>query len=311
MKRLAVWVLVGLVAVGLLAPLLANDLPIVARVGDEWHFPAFRSYLAEHPRGPQGQPWKRWWALLPESGDDFAVMPPVPFGPHEVVAHYLGNDDTGRDVLARILHGATTALWIALGAVLLAASIGIPLGAIAGYRGGWLDACIDLLVQVFLCFPPFFFVLAVLAFLGQSLFVMIAVLGALYWVSFARIVRGEFLRLRGRDFVLTARSLGVGPLRIMCCHLLPSALGPVLVNAAFVAASAVVVEASLSFLGLGAGLGTVSWGDILMQGKEHAHTGAWHLWLFPGLVLVATVAALHTLAERVARRDAETVQRTM
>jgi len=236
-------------------------------------------------------------------------MPFIPYGPLEthpghskkrpsVGEHYMGNDNIGRDVLARIIHGTRTALLIAFGVVGLALLIGVPIGAAAGYWGGWIDMILSALVQTFLCFPPIFFVLVVMAFLGSSLWGMIIVLGLLYWVSFARIVRGEILSVREREFVKCARGLGLGPIRLLARHILPAMRGPILVNAAFVAASAVVVESTLSFLGVGPGLTTVSWGKILMQGKLHAATGAWHLWLFPSVVLIATVTCLHTLADR-------------
>ncbi|MCA8955690.1 MAG: ABC transporter permease, partial [Planctomycetes bacterium] len=286
--------------------LLANDVPLVARAGGAWYFPAFRSYLGATSQAPDGAPWKQWWLGLSDDSTDWAVMPPIPNGPQErfagrinaapqLMVHYLGNDDSGRDLLVRLLHGGLTALWIALGSVVLAAGIGVPLGAIAGYRGGVVDALVSALVQLFLCFPPFFFVLAVMTFLQRSLSAVVVVLGALYWVSFARIVRGELLRLRDQEFVLCAEHLGVSPTRVLVRHALPAARGPILVNAMFVAASAIVVEATLSFLGLGPGLDVVSWGGLLQQGKDNAHLGAWHLWLFPCATLVTTIAALHTV----------------
>jgi peptide/nickel transport system permease protein len=144
-----------------------------------------------------------------------------------------------------------------------------------------------------------FFVLAATAFLGSSLSGVVLVLGLLYWVSFARIVRGEVMVLRDREFVRCARGLGVGPFGIITRHLLPNVKGPILVNAAFVAASSIIVEATLSFLGLGPGDTTVSWGKILMQGKQYSHLSAWHLWLFPGLTMVLLLFCLHYLADRI------------
>lgn len=312
MKLLAQAVVVLFLFVGVFAPVLANDVPVVAEVDGEWHFPAISTFFgAAPPAGPTGLTWKRWESRLATESRDWAFMPFIPYGPHEphdglanqrpsMGEHYFGNDDTGRDVLARIIHGTRTALWIALGVVVLAMLIGIPLGAAAGYWGGWADALLHGVMQIFLCFPPIFFVLAVMAFLGDSVVAVVAVLGALYWVSFARIVRGELLSIREREFILAARGLGIGPFGMLVRHILPAIRGPVMVNAAFVAASAVIVESTLSFLGLGPGLSTVSWGMILMQGKAHAASGAWHLWLLPSLVLIATAASLHALA---ARRD--------
>ena len=319
MRSLVYTIVIGFVGVGVFAPILANDLPVIASVDGEWQFPAFHTYISdERPPTPGQGSWKQWWANLPEDSDDWALMPFIPYGPNETVrdhvntaphweslgSHYLGNDDTGRDVLARLIHGASTALFIAIGVVLLAAAIGVPLGAVAGYWGGVPDVIVNSVVQLFLCFPPFFFVLAVMAFLGNSLSGVVIVLGLLYWVSFARIVRGEFLSLREREYAKCARGLGIGPIRVILRHLLPAARGPILVNAAFVAASAILVESTLSFLGLGPGLATVSWGKILMQGKKYAHDGAWHLWLFPSIALIATVYGLHSWADLVRRAPA-------
>lgn len=306
-----IWILsLGFVFVGVFAPVLANKVPVVASVDGEVRFPAFETFFgAPPPMGPGGETWKRWESHLSADSADWAVMPFIPYGPFEthpgysqkpprLGEHYMGNDHTGRDVLARVIHGTRAALWIALGVVGLALLLGVPLGAAAGYWGGWVDIVLSVLVQIFLCFPPIFFVLAVMAFLGGSLGGMIVVLGMLYWVSYARIVRGEVLRVREREFVQCARGLGVGPIRLLTRHILPSVRGPVLVNTAFVAASAIVVESTLSFLGLGPGLSTVSWGMILNQGKRYAASGAWHLWLFPSVALIAAVICLHTLADR-------------
>ena len=303
---------VGLLAVALLAPLLANDQPLVAVAGDRAHFPAFATYLGERSTAPDGRPWKTWWALLDEDSPDWALMPPWPYGPLETdtdlinarptLAHPLGNDYVGRDVLSQLVHGASTTMLVALGAVLLAALIGVPLGAFAGYRGGLADHLLSRLIEVFVCFPAFFMALAAVAFFGDSALAILLVLGLLFWTSFARIVRGELLSLRERPFVLAARGLGVSTPRVLRRHLLPEVRGPVLVMAAFAIASAVVVEATLSFLGLGPGASGASWGQLLQQGKSYAHTGAWHLWLFPGLAVVGTVWAFHSLADRVQRR---------
>ena len=298
----------GLLAVAVFAPLLANDRPLIARVGGELRFPAFATYLGDRSAAPGGVPWKRWWAELPEASDDWAVMPPWPYGPGEVdgdsigsrprLGHPMGNDDTGRDVLARVLHGTTTALVIGAGAVLLAFAIGVPLGAIAGYSGGWVDVLLSRVIEVFVCFPALFLVLAASAFLGGSSIAVIVVLGVVYWTAFARIVRGELLSLREREFVVAARGVGVGVARLLLVHLLPCTRGPLLVTAAFLVANAIVVESTLSFLGVGVGLQGASWGAMLAQGRLHATDGLWHLWLFPAAALIFTVCTLHALADR-------------
>jgi peptide/nickel transport system permease protein len=300
--------LAALLAVAALAPLLANDRPLVARVAGALRFPAFASYLGDRGPAPGAVPWKIWWRQLGEDSGDWAVMPPWPNGPGEVDpdainrgpsrAHPLGNDDTGRDVLARLVHGATNALVIGIGAVALALLIGVPLGALAGYRGGWVDHAVSRLIEIFLCFPALFLVLAAAAMFGGSPLGVIVVLGSVYWTAFARVVRGEFLSLREREFVLAARGLGVRGARLVVGHLLPCSKGLIAVTAAFLVANAIVVESTLSFLGVGGGAGTVSWGAMLAQGRLHAAQGHWHLWLFPALALTVAICSLHGCAER-------------
>lgn len=308
MRRLNLGVAWLLLLVAVLAPLLANDLPLVARVGGALRFPAFSTYFGPKPISPAGPTWKDWRAGLDEGAGDWAIMPPWPYGPEEPetdrklhtpdLRHPMGNDDIGRDVLSRVIHGTSLAMGIGLASVALAMLIGVPLGGWAGYRAGAVDAIVSRLIEVFLCFPALFLVLAAAAFFGNSTWAVIAILALVYWTSFARIVRGEFLSLREREFVLAARGLGVSGPRIWLRHMLPSARGPILVIAAFGIASAVVVESTLSFLGLGPGSDTASWGGILAQGKASAHLGAWHLWFFPAAMIVATVICCHGLADR-------------
>jgi peptide/nickel transport system permease protein len=296
-------------AVAAFAPLLANDVPLVARAGGGLRFPALVSYLRDPGPAPDGQAWKAWWAGLPAAaGEDFAIMPPWPFGPDEVdagpalerpsAAHPLGVDDVGRDLLARLLHGARRALLVAVGVVALGLSIGFVAGGFAGLGGRLADFAALRLIEVFTCFPGLLAVLAVAAFVGGSLATIVLVLGLVSWTAFARVVRGELLSLRERPFVLAARGLGAGPLRLLFRHLMPQLRGPLLVTAAFVAAEAILVESTLTFLGLGAGLDSSSWGALLDQGRAHAAEGAWHLWVFPGAAVALVVVALHALGDR-------------
>ncbi|MBL8729332.1 MAG: ABC transporter permease [Planctomycetes bacterium] len=305
--RLLRWSAVLFVLVGLLAPFLANDVPLVARVHGTWSFPAVADCFGQSTAGPDDLSWKRWWARLPADAEDFAVMPPWPYGPLETdatrfragpsVAHPLGNDDTGRCVLARLVHGAGTAVRIGGAAVLLAGLVGTLLGALAGRRRGLVDFLVQRLIEVFLCFPSLLFLLFATAFFGSSSLGLVLVMAALFWTSFARIVRGELLSLRERDFVLVARGLGVSEWRILTRHLLPQVRSQIGVTAAFCLAAAIVAESTLSFLGLGAG-GPSSWGEMLRQGSTAAAMGAWHLWVFPTVAIVAVVAGCHAFADR-------------
>jgi len=307
-RRSAALALVALATCGGLAPVLCNDLPLLAHTSAGVRFPALAAFRGVPPAPPSGASWKEWWANLPEDGQQWALMPPWPWSPNEVTAevlaspslrHPLGTDDTGRDVLARLVHGAGTSLSVALGTIALALGIGVPLGALAGYCAfSLVDSVVLRIIEVFLCFPALFLALTAVAMLGGSPLTLVLVLGIVNWTHFARVVRGEFLSLREREFVLAARNLGVPPWRIVVRHMLPQVRGAVLVVAALGAAGAMVVESGLSFLGLGPGLHVPSWGSLLAQGKEHAHAGAWHLWVFPTLALASAVLCLHVLADR-------------
>ncbi len=308
------FVFAGLVVViGLLAPLLSNDVPLVARVGGRWSFPAFADCFGQAPAGPGDLAWKQWWSRLPADSPDFAIMPLWPHGPAETnsakfraapsFSHPLGNDDTGRDVLSRLVHGAGTAVGLGVPAVLLAALLGTLLGALAGFRRGLCDVIVLRLIELFMCFPSLLSLLFAAAFFGDSRVGLIVVMASLFWTSFARIVRGELLSLRERDFVLAARGLGVGEWRLLTHHMLPQVKSQVGVTAAFCMANAVVAESTLSFLGLGPGQAASSWGTMLRQGSEQAHLGAWHLWLFPAAMIVAVVVCCHVLADRLRERE--------
>jgi peptide/nickel transport system permease protein len=312
MSRVARWCLLLIAVVGLLAPLLSNDVPLLASVGGELQAPALQSLLGRVSPPPGRDSWKEWWARLPDQGGDWAVMPLWPYGPDETHAgrilappdleHPLGNDDVGRDQLARLVHGAGPPARIGLLTLLLAALVGIPLGALAGYRGGLADQLVLRLIELVLCFPALLLVMTMLALLGRSELTTAVVLGALAWAGFARIVRGEFLSLREREFVQAARGLGVAGPRIVFRHMLPQVAGSLRVTAAFLLAAVLTVETTLSFLGFGVGYDRASWGAMLAQGREHAATGVWHLWVVPGLAIVATVTCLHAMADRRAAR---------
>lgn len=301
------WAATVFVLVGVLAPFLANDVPLVARVSGVWHFPAAADWLGAPTVGPGDLTWKQWWSRLSPDDADFALMPPWPYGPLETdsrrfgapptLSHPLGNDDTGRDVLARLVHGAGTAVRIGGLAVLLGGAVGTLLGALAGRRRGVVDWLVQRAIEVFLCFPVVLFLLFTTSFLGESALTLALVMATLFWTSFARIVRGELLSLRERDFVHVARGLGVGEWRILRHHLLPQIWSQVGVTAAFCFASAIVAETTLSYLGLGP-QAPASWGAMLRQGAALAPLGAWHLWLFPTLAIVLVVGGCHAFADR-------------
>ena len=203
-------------------------------------------------------------------------------------AHWLGTDGLGRDILSRLLYGGRVSLWVGFVAVGISVSIGTTLGLIAGYFRGLVDECIMRLVDIMLCFPSFFLILAVIAFLEPSLFNIMVVIGLTSWMGVARLVRAETLTLRERDYVAAARLSGASLSRILFIHILPNALPPVLVSATLGVAGAILVESSLSFLGLGVQPPTPSWGNMLLEGKESLEIAPW-LSVFPGFAILFTV----------------------
>lgn len=210
--------------------------------------------------------------------------------------HILGTDALGRDVLSRLLFGARVSLWVGFVSVGIAGCIGVFLGLLAGYFRGLVDECIMRVVDVMLCFPSFFLILAIIAFLEPSLVLIMATIGLTSWMGLARLVRAETLSLRERDFVAAARLAGASPIRIMLVHILPNAFAPVLVSATLGVAGAILVESSLSFLGLGVQPPFPSWGNMLMEGKDVLEIAPW-LSLYPGLAILVTVLGYNLLGE--------------
>ena len=216
-------------------------------------------------------------------------------------AHPLGTDDLGRSVLVRMLYGARISLLVGFVAVGISTLIGILLGSLAGYYGGWIDAFIMRFVDIMLCFPTFFLILAVIAFLDPSIWNIMIVIGLTSWMGVARLIRAEFMSLRRRDFVLAAQALGATDIRLIFRHILPNALSPVLVSATLGVAGAILTESALSFLGIGVQPPTPSWGNMLITGKQTLGS-AWWLSVFPGLAILITVLGYNLLGEGV--RDA-------
>jgi peptide/nickel transport system permease protein len=200
----------------------------------------------------------------------------------------LGNDADGRDILSRILYGTRISLGIGLAVVLVSLVVGSAIGVIAGYYGGRVDKIFVFISDVFLAFPGFLFAIAIAAFLMPSVANVIIILCIKGWVTYARLVRGQTLSLKEREFVLAGRAIGVGALRMFLKHLLPNMVGPIVVNASFGMAGVIMVESSLSFLGLGVPVNMPSWGAMLDQGTKYLLIAP-HLSIYPGLAIMLVV----------------------
>ena len=220
---------------------------------------------------------------------DYLLLSPCPAFP-------LGTDALGRDVLTRLLYGARVSLWVGFVAVGISLLIGVALGLVAGFFGGLVDEIIMRAVDVMLCFPSFFLILAVIAFLEPSLVNIMVVIGLTSWTGIARLVRAETLALRKREFVDASRLAGASVLRLLGCHILPNALAPVLVYATLGVASAIIVESSLSFLGLGVQPPDASWGNMLLEGKDVLEIAPW-MSIYPGFAILVTVLGYNLLGE--------------
>ncbi|MCF8053795.1 MAG: ABC transporter permease [Deltaproteobacteria bacterium] len=231
----------------------------------------------------------------PNAIDVHSILLPPSF------THPLGTDQLGRDVLSRMIWGAEISLKVGLVATGLSLVIGTMLGMLAGYYGGWVDSLIMRFVDIMLCFPSLFLVLAVIAFLEPSIINIMVVIGLTSWMGIARLVRADFISLKERDFVLAARAVGASDMRIIFHHILPNAMASILVAATLGVAGAILAESALSFLGIGVQPPTPSWGNILMGGKDNMDI-AWWLSVFPGLAIVITVIAYNLLGEGI--RDA-------
>ena len=310
------WALCGLVIIALFSDFIANDRPLLIKYEDRISSPILMGYLNDlglmkWPAEFRNKKFKKLVEMDEnrppvERKIGWIVFTIIPFSPNDydldyVITppsrqHWLGTDDTGRDLLSRMIHGTRISLSIGLVAVSIYLAIGVALGALAGYYGGWIDILISRLIELMITFPVFFLIIAIVAYLPQSIYNIMIVIGLTGWARVARLVRGEFLRIRNIDYVAAAQALGFKAPRVIFRHVLPNAMGPVFVSATFGVAAAILTESGLSFLGFGVPPNIASWGSILAKARELLPSG-WWITTFPGLAIFFTVTTLNLVGE--------------
>lgn len=317
-------ILIVMAATAYFAPVIANNRPIVARCDGRLYFPAIKQLFPFKYFAPSDPISRKLmndpqWLERGAYGNDvvtFKIMPPAPWSPYQTDLgaihhppglagrHFLGCDDEGRDVFARLVYGTKVSLLVGFLAVGVASLIGLVLGGAAGFFGGWLDfLLVSRLIEVMMCFPTFFFILTVVAVMDPrylNVWTIMLIIGLTSWPSTARYARAEFMRLKEMEFVVAARSLGAGSLRVAVKHILPGAMTPILINAVFGIAGAILLEAALSFLGVGVQPPEPSWGNVLSEVTRYWN--AWWMGVFPGAAIFLAVLSYNLVGDGV--RDA-------
>ena len=236
----------------------------------------------------------RWIGPYDPIGQDLisALEPPS-------VRHWFGADELGRDIMSRVIYGARTSLLTAAGAVTIAALVGVPIGLVAGFFGGWRDAILMRIVDVLLSLPGILFAMALIAVLGRSQLAALVAVGITGIPSFARITRAQVLSLRKRDFVMAVEALGGSSTYNMFTTVLPNSWSPILVQVVILSSVAILLEAALAFLGVGIPPPTPSWGEMLRTGKSYLYEAPYYA-VLPGIVLTLTILSLDTLGRTLA-----------
>lgn len=290
------------VLMGVFSDVLASDLPILCR----WHGTMYWMPNVVRPRELMGVDHARM--QRERSRGDWSIGPLVAHGPVDTVGptevlmaplspgHPLGTDALGRDVFARVVHGARTGLGVAFAASILLVAVGVTLGALAGFAGGIVDALVARAVESLTAIPTLVMVLVVEALAPHpTTLTLLGTIALTRWTELARLVRAEVLLALGADYVTAARALGASPPRVLWRHVLPNAIGPAIVGATFAVAWVVLVEATVDFLRVASPGGMASWGELM--GEARAHADAWWLVAFPGVALLATLVALYLVGE--------------
>ena len=307
-------ILAFLLAVAFFTPLFAGGRPIACRYKGELHFPAVVEVLHKVPFAKDHVPLSKPFRFpqfnakreVPKDKEGWAVWPLVPWDPTEnsplrkneapSEEHRLGTDELGRDVFARMIHATPIAMLIGFVSMGIATVIGLFVGSVAGYRGGWMDVALSRVIELFQCVPVFYVILAVLTLLRPSIWNVMIVLGLFFWTSIARYTRAEFLKQKGLDYAIAARALGAAERRVIFRHILPNTLAPVLVVVAFGVASAIFVESGLSWLGFGVMPPTPTWGNILRSGFDNLRVAP-HIIFPPSIAIFVAVLTMNLIGD--------------
>lgn len=304
-NKVGLAIILVLGAVAIFAPLLANSEPVYVKYQGKTYFPILQTVwpMSQFKLYPELRDWdfdqleKKGaivrYTVVPYSPNDYdldsILLPPDEY-------HWIGTDEQGRDVLSRLIFGSRISLSVGFVAVSIYTLLGILIGATAGYFGGKTDWVLSRAIEIVICFPTFFLILTILAIFGPSIYNIMIIIGLTGWTGIARLIRGEFLKLRDQDFVTACRAQGMRTGRIIFRHILPNAIAPVLVTATFGIAAAILWESSLSFLGFGVKPPTPSWGDLLSQSRAFIDI-AWWLTIFPGVAIFLTITSFNIVGE--------------
>ena len=300
----------------LFSPLLASNQPIVCRYQGKLYFPAIVEIFQSRKVGShwieKSPPFNKpqFNAKTDLDSDEFALWPLICYHENEMTLdfhaspcsrHWLGTDELGRDLAARMIHGTSVSVKVGFISMGIAAVIGIFVGGMAGYWGGWVDMIISRIVEIVICFPVFFLILAIMVWLEPNIINVMIVIGLTGWTGIARYTRGEFIRIKNQDYATAAKALGIGHLRIMFRHILPNALAPVLVSITFGIANAILIEAGLSWLGFGVQPPAPSWGNILRMAYDSLRVAP-HMVYPPCIAIFLAVLAYNLVGDTL--RDA-------
>ena len=304
----SLYLVILFVFVAVFADFLAYQKPIYATYNGNTYFPILKDYgvsMGITKWEPPEMVNINWKTLEDQGKLESVIWTPIPYGPNEIdlnsslkgpdANHYLGTDQIGRDLLAGLIHGSRISLSVGFVAAGVAVLIGVLLGSIAGYYGGTTDILIMRFVEIMTNMPTFFLIIVIVAIYGSSIWYVMLAIGLTGWTTDAKLVRGEVLKVRGMEYILAANSVGLPNKRIIFRHVLPNAIAPVLVSGAFAIASAILTEASLSFLGFGVKATTVTWGSLINLAREASN--AWWLAIFPGVMIFLSVVAYNLIGE--------------